>query len=47
VNEGRLTALAMLSIDKRLVLSIKDFNTEVIEKFAAKKNRRMDLNFRH
>jgi hypothetical protein len=47
VNEDRLTALAMLSIDKRLVLSIKDFNTKVIEKFAGKKNRRMDLNFRH
>jgi hypothetical protein len=47
MNEDRLTALAMLSIEKRLVSSIKDFNTNVIEKFASKKNRRMDLNFRH
>jgi hypothetical protein len=31
-----------------LISSIKDFNTQVTEKFAiSKKNRRMDLNFRH
>jgi hypothetical protein len=45
--EDRLTALATVSIEKRLASSIKDFNTKVIEKFASKKNRRMDLNFRH
>jgi hypothetical protein len=45
--EDRLTALAMVSMEKRLVSSIKDFNMKVIEKFASKKNRRMDLNFRH
>jgi hypothetical protein len=47
MNEDRLTALAMLSIEKTLVSSINDFNTKVIEKFASKKNRRIDLNFRH
>jgi hypothetical protein len=47
MNEDHLTELAMLSIEKRLVSSIKDFNRKVIEKFASKKNRRMDLNFRH
>jgi hypothetical protein len=47
MNEDRLTALAMLSIEKRLVSSIKDFNIKFIEKFASKKNRTMDLNFRH
>jgi hypothetical protein len=47
MNEDRLTALAMLSIEKRLVSSIKDFNIKAVDKFASKKNRRMDLHFRH
>ena len=47
MSQDRLTALAMLSIEKGLVTNIKDFNTKVIEKFCMKKNRRMDFIFRH
>jgi hypothetical protein len=47
MNEDRLTALSMLFVEKRLVSSIKDCNTKVAEKFASKKYRRVDLNFRH
>jgi len=46
MHQERLTALAMLSIEKKLINSMGDFNTKVIEKFASKKNRRMDFNFR-
>ena len=47
MKQDRLCALAMLSIEKRLVTSTKDFNMMVIDKFAGKKNRRMEFNFRH
>ena len=47
MSQERLTALAMLSIEKKLLNECKDFNTRFIEKFAAKKNRRMELHFRY
>ena len=46
MSQDRLTALAMLAIEKNLISQIPDFNSKVIEKFAAKKTRRIELNFR-
>jgi hypothetical protein len=43
MTQDRLSALAMLSIEKRLVRKMQDFNQRVIEKFASQKNRRMDF----
>jgi len=45
LNE-RLNALAMLSIEKRMITEMKDFNKRVIELFAISKNRRMELIFK-
>ncbi|XP_069696985.1 zinc finger MYM-type protein 1-like isoform X1 [Periplaneta americana] len=39
----RLNALAMLSIEKKMIHSIPDFNKRVIEKFASAKSRRIEL----
>ncbi|XP_042213104.1 zinc finger MYM-type protein 1-like [Homarus americanus] len=39
MNQDRLSALAMLSIEKQLVHEIPDFNKKTIEKFAAQKDR--------
>ena len=44
--EERLTALAMLSIEKDLIMEMPDFNQRVIDKFAAMKDRRMDFLFK-
>lgn len=41
--EDRLTALSMLSIEKKFVTEIENFNEKVIDKFAAKKDRRIEL----
>lgn len=46
MHQKRLTALAMLSIEKKLINNMGDFNTKVIEKFASKESRRMEFNFR-
>lgn len=46
MNEGRLTALAMLSIEKQFIQDLPDFNEAVINKFAENKNRRMDFTFK-
>ena len=43
MSQDRLTALSMLSIEKKFVSQIKNFNDKVIDKFAAKKERRIDL----
>ena len=43
MTQDRLSALAMLSIEKQLVRKMQDFNQRVIDKFAAQKNRRMDF----
>lgn len=46
MSEERLSALAMLSIEKDLIMDIPDFNTRVIEKFAGLKERRIDFLFK-
>ncbi|XP_034082528.1 uncharacterized protein LOC117552929 [Gymnodraco acuticeps] len=40
MTQDRLNALVMLSIEKKLISSILDFNTRVIERFATQKERR-------
>uniref|UniRef100_A0A2S2Q3Q9 Zinc finger MYM-type protein 1 n=1 Tax=Sipha flava TaxID=143950 RepID=A0A2S2Q3Q9_9HEMI len=45
--EERLTALAMLSIEKKIVNQISNFNEEVIKVFMKKKDRRIDLEFKN
>ncbi|XP_060855369.1 uncharacterized protein LOC132933049 [Metopolophium dirhodum] len=45
--EERLTALAMLSIEKKMVKQISNFNEEVIKVFMKKKDRRIDLEFKN
>lgn len=47
MGEDRLTALAMLSIEKKLISDIDNFNERVIDKFAQKKDRRMDFLHHH
>lgn len=46
MTQERLTALAMLSIEKDLVMSIPDFNQRVIDRFAQQKERRMEFLFK-
>ncbi|RXN07835.1 zinc finger MYM-type 1-like protein [Labeo rohita] len=46
MTQERLNALAMLSIEKRLVTEMTDFNQKVIEKFASQKERRAKFVFR-
>lgn len=40
MTQDRLNALAMLSMEKKLVRNIPDFNKEVIESFATQKDTR-------
>nr|CAH7751058.1 unnamed protein product [Callosobruchus chinensis] len=47
MNQERLTALAMLSIEKQFIQDLPDFNEAVITKFAEIKNRRVDFMFKH
>ena len=47
MSQERLTALAMLSIEKKMVSGIDAFNTKVIDKFCSRKERRMDFIFRY
>lgn len=47
MTEDRLTALAMLSIEKQMINNIPNFNEEVINRFAEKKDRRIDLIYKH
>ncbi|KAM9425523.1 zinc finger MYM-type protein 1-like [Pholidichthys leucotaenia] len=44
-TQERLNALAMLSVEKRLVIEMTDFNQRVIEKFAGLKERRAEFMF--
>lgn len=46
MSEDRLVALSMLSIEKKLIQEISNFNDKVIEKFASKKDRRISLIFK-
>lgn len=43
MTEDRLTALSMLSIEKKFISEIDNFNEKVITKFANRKERRIDL----
>ncbi|GBN92193.1 hypothetical protein AVEN_213017-1 [Araneus ventricosus] len=43
MSEDRLSALAMLSIEKRMINDIPKFNENAIDLFASKKDRRVDL----
>ncbi|XP_067284102.1 zinc finger MYM-type protein 1-like isoform X2 [Pseudorasbora parva] len=45
MTQERLNALAMLSVEKKLVTEITDFNQKVIEKFASQKERRAKFIF--
>ena len=45
MGQDRLNALGMLSIEKRMVSEIPDFNKQVIDKFC-KKTRRMEFEFK-
>lgn len=47
MGEDRLTALAMLSIEKQVISDMCDFNERVIDRFAQRKERRMDFLPRH
>ena len=47
MGNERLNALAMLSIEKRMIHGIPEFNKLVIEEFAVNKERRMDLIYKH
>lgn len=44
--QDRLSALAMLSMERDMIMKIPDFNQRVIDKFAASKDRRMDFLFK-
>ena len=46
MTQERLNALAMLSMEKRLVCEMTDFNQRVIEKFAGQKERRAKFLFK-
>ena len=43
MTEDRLTSLSMLSIEKKFISEIDNFNDKVITKFANRKERRIDL----
>jgi hypothetical protein len=47
MSEERLTALAMLSIEKKLPQDLPNFCDLVIDKFAANKERRIDFILKH
>ena len=42
-GNDRLSALAMLSIERKMILEAKDFNKNVIDHFSVAKKRRMDF----
>lgn len=46
MSQDRLNALAMLSMEKKLVKDIPDFNQRVIERFASLKDRRAKFTYK-
>ena len=46
MGQERLNALAMLSMERELVLNMRDFNGEVIDRFAALKEKRAKFQYR-
>lgn len=47
MEEDQLNALAMLSIEKKMVNQINNFNEEVIKEFMKKNDRQIDLEFKN
>ena len=46
MGQERLNALAMLSMERELVLNMRDFNEKVIDRFAALKERRAKFQYK-
>ncbi|CAH1984797.1 unnamed protein product [Acanthoscelides obtectus] len=46
MTQDRLTALSMLSIEKEFISTLENFNGKVIDKFPAKKERRIELTYK-
>lgn len=46
MSEDRLSALALLSIEKKMIMDIPNFNQKDIDRFAMLKERRMDFNYK-
>ncbi|CAH1994203.1 unnamed protein product [Acanthoscelides obtectus] len=46
LTQDRLTALSMLSIEKEFISTMENFNGKVIDKFTAKKERRIELTYK-
>ncbi|CAH1974353.1 unnamed protein product [Acanthoscelides obtectus] len=46
MTQDRLTALSMLSIEKEFISTMENSNGKVIDKFAAKKERRIELTYK-
>lgn len=46
MGQERLNALAMLSMERELVLNMPDFNEKVIDRFAALKERRAQFQYK-
>lgn len=47
MSEDRLSALSMLSIEKRMINNISNFNEKIINVFAEKKGRRIELIYKN
>ncbi|CAI6365611.1 unnamed protein product [Macrosiphum euphorbiae] len=47
MSEDRLSALSMLSIEKCMIKNIPNFNEKVIDMFAEKKERRIELIYKN
>ncbi|CAH1996836.1 unnamed protein product [Acanthoscelides obtectus] len=45
MTQDRLTALSMLSIEKEFISTMENFNGKAIDKFAAQKERRIELTY--
>lgn len=46
IGQDRLTALAMLSIEKQMIQDLSNFNELVIEEFTSRKNRRLEFQYK-
>jgi len=47
MSEDRLSALSMLSIEKNMINNISNFNKKIIDVFAEKKERRIELIYKN
>ncbi|CAH2006188.1 unnamed protein product [Acanthoscelides obtectus] len=46
MTQDRFTALSMLSIEQEFISTMENFNGKVIDQFAAKKERRIELTYK-